>query len=510
MLMNAIDAANQSRPEKVVLIVGADSWTYSDLKQSIDQQCHQFRQAGLVPGDRLVSLLPNGWHASLLLLAAAQYRLTYVPVPLSSTQESLVTACNSVDASALVVWHGIVDELSNEAVRYPLFIARPNTSCALAQVEALKQQDNARVSDQCNDDAIPFILTMTSGSTGAPKPIALSQLTKFKRASAAADLYQLCSDDKTLIATPLYHSLAQRLLLLSLLIGGTAVVLPNYTQALWLACIEQYQITFTIAVSSQLAQLDFTRAATARQLSSINTLVSSSALLDSDVKKRLVDNLSCRLFECYGASEVAIATSIEFTSQAPSGTVGKALTGVDIRIVDEAGCDCLPRQVGEIWVSSPYEFSGYYRQSVATASAFSGVFFKTGDLGYLDEQEYLYYAGRKKDLIISGGINIYPQDIESAIASLPGVEQVAAFPLPDKSLGEVVAVAIVATKEVVLNQDYLAMQLIDSLADFQFPRHWFFVQALPTTALGKVQRYRLSQHFTPNDHDEALNQEASL
>jgi len=505
MLITAIKAAYEANQAKIALVIGDRQWPYLELMSAVEEQAAQLQNHGVCPGDCLLSVLPNGWHATLMLLVAAKLQLTYVPLPLSSTKAAIKTAIKSVQAGVIILWQPLLDELAFNYSELLLFTATANRTFIRFENSNVVQLVAAHQTE--SDEVLaerPFILTMTSGSTGDPKPIALTQAVKLRRAQAAIQLYSLTADDTTLIATPLYHSLAQRLLLVSLLSGGTAVVLMKHHQAGWLESIAEHRVTFTISVSSQLAQLAASDQDFGDALRSLKTLVSSSALLDTAIKRQLKSKINCRFHECYGASEVAIVSNAEFTDSTPLGTVGKALADVNIKIVGDDGASLPANSVGEIWVQSPYAFSGYFRQPEKTAQANDGGYFKTGDLGYLDNDGYLYFAGRKKEIIITGGINVYPQDVEAAVKTLSGVADAAAFPYPDEKLGEVVACALVAKPATIINSSVFNMKLLDVLADYQLPRRWFVVEELPKTALGKLQRYQLANLLRPDETQPAL------
>lgn len=216
---------------------------------------------------------------------------------------------------------------------------------------------------------------------------------------SAAKLYNLNANDVILTATPL--------VLLPLIIGATGVILSDYTPERWIDCAARHRVTFTIAVSSQLAQIAASFQDAAVNLSALRSVVSSSALLQADVKTALLNRLRCEIYKCYGASEIAIATNLDMRDSHKVRSVGKAINGVDIYIADESGNRLEAMQKGEIYCKTDLLFKGYYHLEGKSKEALHKGYFKTGDIGFLDNDGYLYYSGRKKDLIISGGINIY-------------------------------------------------------------------------------------------------------
>ncbi len=339
-----------------------------------------------------------------------------------------------------------------------------------------------------------YILTMTSGSTGDPKPIELTQENKVKRIKAHYSLFKITPEDNVLAATPLYHSLAERLVLLPLLIGGTSILLPRFTPDIWLNCVRDQQVTFTIPVSAQLAQVaQLISSPFAPDITSLRCVVSSSALLEPHVRNELIAKLKCDFHEMYGTSEVSTATDIDFREAATKQrSVGRAIPQADIKIIRDDGTEAAINEIGEIIVKSELEFNGYYKCPDLTKAVYTkDGYFKTGDLGHMDSDKYLYYNGRKNEIIITGGINVYPHDIESALEKLEGVKECAAFPYPDERLGEVVALAIVP-------DEYLTMREVKifcarNLADFQQPHKIFFLGELPKNVMGKLIKGKLPE-----------------
>lgn len=341
-----------------------------------------------------------------------------------------------------------------------------------------------------------LILTMTSGSTGAPKPIELTQNNKYDRAIEHIDLYKITSEDRILAATPLYHSLAERLVIMPFIIGATSVLLPRFTPSIWLNCVAELKVTFTIAVSAQLSQvMELVSSPLAPKIDQLRAVVSSSALLETHVKNALIEKLNCDFHEMYGTSEVSTVTNINFKeSLTKQKSVGKALDVADIHILREDLTIAEPGEIGEIAVKTKLRCKSYYGMDEEMKKSIVDDYFCTGDLGYLDKEGYLYFYGRKKELIITGGINVYPKDIEECVTGLEEVLECAAFAYPDERLGEVVALAVVPHEGVDLKQRLVRLHCAHYLADFQQPHKIFIVQQLPKNAMGKLLKGKLLEY----------------
>jgi acyl-CoA synthetase (AMP-forming)/AMP-acid ligase II len=491
-LLSAINKAYLGRENKTALIIDNQKISYASLQSKINETAIFLQKNGIKNKDKIAIILPNNLDFILIMLAAAKIGAAIVPMPMSITAKAFHQASTETHIKHVFCWHALVNTLKPRALENNLeswFDVHVSNHFSANQISC---KLNTNVNENTTiDETAPFILTMTSGSTGMPKPIVLSQKTKIIRANSAIKIYKIKSNDITLIATPLYHSLAERLIIVSLLSGGTAVLMPKFTIEKWLANIEQFRVTFTISVSSQLKQLLTCKDFQQTNLLSLRCLVSSSALLENAVKKQLISVLKCDFHECYGTSEIAIATNITYNEQENSTTIGKAIPQTDIAIIDEKNNFVLPGVHGEIVCKTAMIFSEYYNKPQLTSESFIQGFFKTGDLGKLDHEGNLTFLGRKKDLIITGGINVYPSDVEDVVNSFPDICDCAAFTYPDDYLGEVVAIALIVNEGNEINLKRLIRHCSVELSDFQIPRHYFVLDKLPKTALGKIEKYKL-------------------
>jgi long-chain acyl-CoA synthetase len=233
-------------------------------------------------------------------------------------------------------------------------------------------------------------------------------------------------------------------------------------------------------------------------LSSLRCIVSSSALLDHQVKSELLEKFDCEFHECYGTSEIAIASNFDSTlARTKLRSVGVAAPGVNIKIIGNNDEDLGNGEIGEIVCSTPMLFGGYFKRPDLTRAAMWGEYFRTGDMGKLDEDGFLYFVGRTKDIIISGGINIYPVDIEAVVTEHASVVECAAFAFPDERLGEVVAIAVVPANKPEFDLRQLRFHCCEHLADFQQPRKFFIIDELPKNSMGKVMKSQLIKSYVP-------------
>ncbi|TMP33865.1 class I adenylate-forming enzyme family protein [Pseudoalteromonas rubra] len=491
----------QSQPDKVALVFEQHTVSYQALNTKVLKLCTHFYRLGLQPGQRVALFAPNGLEYPIVMLAAARLGLAIVPLPISLKGDALSVALKKTPVAAVIAWPSIGRTLLADAVIEPanlLSLSQPvaDEPCWQDIMSEELPAQAINIPEPQVDINAPFILTMTSGSTGQPKPIVLSQQCKISRAfDATIRYYGLTSDEVVLVATPLYHSLAQRGVLMPLMLGATSVILPKFTLPKWLEAIKTHQVSFLFAVSAQLESL--LSSDEEMDLSSLRCVVSSSAVLAGESKQALLKKLPCRLHECYGASEVGVVSDFCVSERRDkNGAVGAALPFVQVKILDKERRTLDVGEVGEIACQTTTGFSGYLKMLQQTQDAYdSEGYFLTGDLGYLDEDGFLYYVGRKKEVISSGGINIFPQDIEAVIKKHPKVIDCVAFGCADRQLGEYIKVVYEQLGDLDISRE-LRLLCLAELTDYQQPRVLECLSALPRNPMGKVLRNDVKMRYS--------------
>ncbi|WP_409523828.1 class I adenylate-forming enzyme family protein [Nitrincola sp. MINF-07-Sa-05] len=486
-----------TQPNKVAIVCEEQTLTYQDLIQKVLTLSLQLKVLGLTAGQRVALFAPNGPEYAVVFLAAAKLGLAVVPLPITLKGHALENAMKSIPMSLTVAWSNVSSQLLEMGLVQADNLVSLNRRVAdeMLWEEVLNNSEKDDI-DFCDSQDLPYILTMTSGSTGSPKPIILTQRCKINRAFAATiNYYNLTVDEVVLVSTPLYHSLAQRGLLMPLMLGATTVILPKFNVAKWFNVIQQKKVSFLFAVSNQLNML-INEIHLAKDMTSLKCIVSSSAILTQEIKAKLVENFDCLLHECYGTSEVGVVTDFCLnTDSEKQGSVGKALPFVKIKIINDKGEVLKVGDVGQILCQSKTEFSGYLQLPEKTKLAYdSEGYFATGDLGYLDKDGFLYYVGRNNDVISSGGINVYPQDIESVIKMHPDIEDCVAFSFPDKQFGEVIKV-VYTTYSDFIDEAELRKICLQELTDYQQPRFMQRVDSLAKSSLGKIFRQSVKELY---------------
>lgn len=489
-------------PNKQAIWCDGKTATYKEMSDLVSRYSNFLVSKGVKYGDHVAIPMNNSIESVALFFSAADLGVCLVPLNPTLPLESIKVAMKSGDMKHLIARKSFLSECEKKGgVDVPGI-----TVCLDGEFEGaypfseVAGMPISRPACEHITGDESLILTMTSGSTGTPKPIDISQKNKVDRSLAHIRVYELTKEDRILAATPLYHSLAERLVILPLILGATSILLPRFTPALWLNCAKEQKPTFTIAVSAQLAQiLEVLKQTNTESITSFRSIVSSSALLEEKVKLELIDRLQCEFHEMYGTSETSTITDICFQKACnKQKSVGLPFGEAQVKILrddEDQVTECAAGEIGEIACKSTLTCKGYYKLSNMMELSTSDGFFRTGDLGYKDEDGYLYFAGRKKELIITGAINVYPNDVDAVVGQIPEVEECAAFSYPDDRLGEVVALAIVRKEDCELTERTVKTYCARNLADFQQPHKIFFVDALPKNAMGKLQRNRILDHI---------------
>lgn len=478
-------------PNKKAICCDRKEMTFSEFEVLVNKYSNYLLSKGVKYGDIIGNPMNNSIESVALIIASACIGVGLLPINPTLPENAIKKAFDVCNVKHVIARKSFWEKIgTNNIDKYYCNLCLDGKISNIDSFDSVLSASGKKPDTKHITGKETFILIMTSGSTGMPKPIELTQNDKIKRAFKHIQLYNLRTSDRILAGTPLYHSLAERLVIMPLLIGATSIILPRFTPDLWLRCINDQKVTFTIAVSAQLRQIAKLLSSPFKpNITSLRSVVSSSELLEKHVKLELIEKLECDFFEMYGTSETSTITSIKFSEAShKKESVGKPIEGNTIKIMERDGSKIVDNKViGEIVCQNDTLFTGYYRQPEMTDLAFTeDGYFKTGDLGYVDEDGYLYFCGRIKDLIITGGINVYPYDIEQCVMNLPEISECAAFSYPDDHLGEVVALAVVLNSKTKVTTRMIQVHCAKNLADFQQPHYIFVLDELPKNTMGKI------------------------
>ncbi len=398
-----------------------------------------------------------------------------------------------------------------------VFICDPDRQAVLApvaqaagvtQVLTLDAAGAGTLADAVRDavplrDAVPrgaddlAAILYTSGTTGRSKGAMLSHANLASNAAVLVDAWRFTAGDVLVHALPIFHTHGLFVAINVTLMAGSGIILhQTFDAAAVLADLGR--ATVLMGVPTFYTRLLDQTGLTPQAVAGMRLFVSGSAPMLTQTHHRWQDRTGHRVLERYGMTETNMNTSNPYEGVRKPGTVGLPLAGVDLRIVDDAGQAVGPDTPGGIEVRGPNLFRGYWQMPDKTAQdTTADGWFITGDLGTVDAEGYVTIVGRSKDVIITGGYNVYPKEVETVIDALDGVIESAVFGLSDPDAGEVVAVAVVLRDGGAITADDLAARIAPVLARYKQPRSWHVVEALPRNAMGKVQKTTLRQDFGP-------------
>jgi long-chain acyl-CoA synthetase len=484
-------------------------YTNIAIAREATQLAAGLRALGIEKGDRVIVMLPNCPEVIIAYQAIARAGAVVIPVlPLLKGPEVHYIASNS-GAKAIITGAILVplvrQALSDVSTLRAIVSVGTSTSASptmLAYRDVVeKGADQADrfmhelegVSVSPDDTAV---ILYTSGTTGNPKGVMLSHRSLVSNALSG---FGEDRDPKAqfgqmqLAILPLAHAYGILISNISYLSGAIIVMLPRFEAGSVLAAIERYHIIGFAGVPAMFVALLYTPDADKYDTSSLQYCVSGSAPLPVEILRGFEQKFHCEIREGYGLSEASAAlTGHGADMPRKPGSVGVPISGVELRIVDEHDTSLSTGEIGEILARGPNIMQSYYNMPEETAKALRDGWLHTGDMGYLDEDGYLYVVERKKDLIIRGGFNIYPRDVEEVLAAHPAVIEAAVVGIPSERMGEEVK-AFVVTRIPVSAED-LMIYCREQLANYKTPSQIAFVHALPRNAVGKIDKKELRKN----------------
>jgi len=467
--------------------------TYRDLDEQVTRFSHALLEQGLRQGDKVIIFMPNVVEFVVSYFAIQRIGAIVVPVNAKFTLQEVEYVAQHADAKAILVHEAIFAAVENITV-VPLKIKTGQEHAGWLNYETLLQHTSVQTIDcQLNEDDVSTIL-YTSGTTGKPKGVLFSYRNILTVAQMIAVEMEVKPESRILLMMPLTHSAPLHLFFMAgVLVGSTNVLTPTFTPDLCIDSIEQERTThFFGAPVAYLLTAQMPRLQTA-DLSSMKWWIYGGAPLSQN-EIRLIEKAfrTAHLTCVYGLTEAGPSGSLLFgrEHETKAGSIGqRAPLGTELRIINDNGEDVGVGEVGEIVLFGEGNMLGYYKDDIATKAAFIDGWLKTGDLARMDEDGYIWIVDRKKDVIISGGVNIYPKEIEDSMLSYDGIFEVAVIGVPHPQWGETVK-AVYASKKAIAEND-LINYLEERLAKYKIPRLFEQMEALPRNAAGKILKQSL-------------------
>ncbi|MEA2329809.1 MAG: malonyl-CoA/methylmalonyl-CoA synthetase [Thermoanaerobaculia bacterium] len=450
-LLHLFDLSLIARSDEIALEWDGAAFTFGEIERRSNRVAHALRSRGLAKGDRLCVFLGNRVELIDIYLACIKLGVIFVPINILYRDREIAHITNDAEPRLVI------------------------TDADLPQLTSAR--DDRPIEDTEGDT--PAAIIYTSGTTGASKGAILTHNNFAANAVNLLTMWQITDRDRFLLALPLFHIHALGNGLHCWLASGCRMrLLERFDYRTAIDEFRDSRPTLFFGVPTIYVRLLDTPPEIAREIGErMRLFVSGSAPLPVHVFERFRDLFNHTILERYGMTETFMTLSNPYIGERRAGTVGFPLPGISVRIDD-----------GELLVRGPNVFAGYWRRPDATAAAFTDGWFRTGDLATRSADGYYTLLGRKSDLIISGGFNIYPREIEELLLEQPGVGEAAVVGVPDEVRGEVPIAFIVASS---FDADALERACRENLASFKVPRRFVQVDSIPRTALGKVQKHLL-------------------
>jgi len=490
-LIELFQPSLKGRREKPALIYGEQTYTFGDLDAKSDAIAWALKKRfNIRKGDRLSMFIGNCPELVLYYLAA--HKLGAIVVPFNTLYRDHELSYLLEDASPRVL---LTDRERHEILK-PL---KPKLGFieAIYLVDAPATAETLCFSELLADAAPPFdfghvsgddgaLMIYTSGTTGRSKGALLSHHALASNIVALLHCWQWTERDRFLLALPMFHLHGLGNGLHGAMASGcTTFLLPKFKAEDVLQVLNQRECTLFFGVPTMYERMLEAAAKGATVPTNMRLYVSGSAPLSVDTFSRFREVFKHEILERYGMSETAMITSNPYSGVRKQGSVGKPLPGIQVRIATPEGTVAAPGEVGEIQVKGPNLLKEYWKQPEKTAEAYQDGWFKTGDLGFCDTDGYISISGRGKELIISGGFNVYPQEIINCLCNHPDIVEAAVIGVPDKTHGELVK-AYVVSKSSSLTPDAVIDYCKSHLARFKVPKSVRFLEKLPRNAMGKL------------------------
>lgn len=493
----------ESVPDRVAVIVGdtGASLTYGEMEARSNQLAHSFRSFGLGVGDHVAILMENRTEYFEVVWAAMRSGLFVTPINWHLSPDEVEYIVKDSRASALVTSSARVPLVANvwTSVKVCIVVGEPVEGFHLYE-EVLAAQPASPLEDECEGTWMFY----SSGTTGRPKGIKppsvggpLGQESSFT--GLVRGLYGGVESTVYLSPAPLYHAAPSGWAGAIHRLGGTVVTMSHFDPVEFLRAIERYRVTLAQVVPTHMVRLlKLPESERDRfDLSSLRVLVHAAAPCPPEIKQKVLDWLGPVVYEYYSGTE-----GVGFCAIGPEewlahpGSVGRSLLG-PVHIVDEDGTEVPTRTEGEVWFETPHRFE-YHGDPEKTGSAFDHRGWSTlGEIGWVDEEAYLYLTDRASNMLISGGVNIYPREVEDALIVHPGVSDVVVIGVPDEEMGEAIRAVVQPIEQPVEASDFAAELITfcrDRIAHYKCPTSVVFVDELPRLQTGKIARRLLAPH----------------
>ncbi|MGZ8771555.1 MAG: long-chain-fatty-acid--CoA ligase [Aeromicrobium sp.] len=490
-LAGVLTASAGRTPDRLALRFDDSVVTYADLDRDSAQVAGLLAGLGVGPGDRVGLMLSNVAEFAACYYGILRAGAVVVPMNVLLKGREAAFFLSDSQAKVLLAWHQFAEPAeagASSAGATCVLVGTATFDDAVAGVEP-----NFDVVERAPDDTA--VILYTSGTTGSPKGAELTHANLTSNATVTADLFGVDEGAVILGALPLFHAFGQTCALnVSVQVGACLTLIPRFDAERVLQIIERDKVTVFEGVPTMYAAMLHQPNASEFDVSSLTLCVSGGAALPLEVMRGFEEQFGCVIIEGYGLSETSPVASFNHPDRPRKpGSIGTPVKGAEMKVVDKDGAEVPTGEVGEIVIRGENVMKGYWRLPDATAEAVVDDWFHTGDLAIVDEDGYFFIVDRKKDMIIRGGYNIYPREVEEVLYQHPAIKAVAVVGVLDDYLGEEVGAAVVLREGAQATPEEIREFARNEMAAYKYPRLVWLVDELPLGPTGKVLKRQIQR-----------------
>ncbi len=501
-------------PERTAIIFEGTTLSYAEVNAAANRVAHGLAQAGIQKGDKVALSCPNVPYFPIVYYGILKAGGVVMPLNILLKPREIAFHLHDADAKAYFCFEGtpelpmsehgfIAFQEVDSCKHFILMTVNTTDPTAPSPIEGAKTLSMLMQSQPTTFETVATspddtaIILYTSGTTGQPKGAELSHSNMLLNARLSETMYPRVDNEVHLVTLPLFHSFGQTVQLNAGLYNQSALVLlPRFTPDAALHLMEQENVTFFAGVPTMYwAMLNYPAANNydlEKIARNLRICISGGSAMPVEVMRAFEEKFKVKILEGYGLSETSpVATFNRLDRPNKPGSIGLPVWGISVRIVDGNDNDVGTNEVGEIVIRGHNVMKGYYKRPEATAQVFRNGWFHTGDVGRRDEEGYIYIVDRVKDMIIRGGFNVYPREIEEVLMTHPAVSLAAVIGVPHPRHGEEVKAYVILKEGAELTEVDLVTWSKENMADYKYPRHIEFRTALPMTATGKILKQEL-------------------
>jgi long-chain acyl-CoA synthetase len=484
-LASIVTESAERVPDAPAIRLGEVELSYAELDDRSARLATLLAEKGVGPGDRVGAMLPNVPDFPVAYYGVLRAGAIVVPMNVLLKQREIAFYLEDSGAKLLLAWHGFAEEARAGAADAGAELVEVEPAAFATTLAEL--EPTPTLADTTEDDTA--VILYTSGTTGKPKGAELTHANLALNADVSSrTTCEIAADDVVLGALPLFHSFGQTVgMNASLRVGACLTLVPKFDPGEALATMQRDRVTHFYGVPTMFGALLHHPEREAFDTSTLRTCITGGASMPVEVLRGFEDAFGAIVLEGYGLSETSpVSSSNHPDKERKPGSIGTPIEGVEMRVVDENDEPVEQGEVGEIVIRGHNIMKGYWQRPDATEEAMRGGWFHSGDMARTDEEGYFFIVDRKKDLIIRGGYNVYPREVEEVLYEHPKIREAAVVGVPHDEWGEEIGAAVVLMEGEELSPEEISAYVKDRIAAYKYPRIVWFLDDLPKGPTGKI------------------------